>query len=171
MRTVPDRDIGEWLAAEQAGDAERAERALSRVMAHVAREEPSSAFADAVLRASGFGVAAVRRWSPWTRLATLVCLVAAGLSAATIPAFAGWLRPLLGVLVADSLASLWHVTVRAAALAFESWHAAADAGAVVRAAAGSATGIVVLLANVLVAVIALIGLKRLLGAREELAQC
>lgn len=164
-------DIDGWLRAESEGRDEDADALFAVVFAgRVPRLRPSPGMAERVITALGAVPPAVtvRPMPRWGRAATLVLLVAGGLTAAAV--CSTWLLELLraGWKLGPPLA------VEAAALAVGALNAfvraCSDAVAVARAlalvaASGPATA--VLAANLLVAFIASMALKRVLSLEEE----
>jgi len=163
-----EEDVREWLRAEQEGLDELAERALTRALGELGRRVPRPGLTDRILLRTG-RLSASRAWrSWWVRGAVAACLLSAGLAAATLPV---WL------LVADPVARAFgspfasvagHWTGRWVSAAFASWAVIEDVASALRVSLATPTALVLLSANVLLAVASLFGLRRLLKAPEEL---
>ncbi len=164
-----ERDIDDWLTAEESGSDEQADRALLRALSAIPRREPGPAFVDRVLCAIGAarGVAPIWR-SAWLRVAVLGGLVATGLAVGLLPALVSF--GAVTHLAAGGVFGAWHLIGRWLAASFLSWDIVQDVGFALRRSLLTPVAIAVLLANVFVAAASLFGLRRLLGAREELVQ-
>ncbi len=161
-----EREIEAWLAAELSGADEGADEALLRAFSALPRREPGPAFADRVMRSLSTIRPVALEWrSRWLRLAVAACLVATGLAVALVPQMMT-LATLTHGTGAIVLAG-WHLVSRSVAASFASWHVVEGVGFAVLAALANPVAVAVLLGNALVAAVSLLGLKRLLGVREE----
>jgi hypothetical protein len=166
-----ERDLREWLAAEEAGSEAGAEAALTRAFRRAGRLAPSAAFSDRALRAAGFRVGARSVWSPWTRAAALVCLCAAGVALAMLPGMLVALQPLVHGAAWPVVSAAWRLSAGAVGLALAAGAVVDHVAAAIRMSLASSTGAALVLGNVVVAAGSLLGLKRLLRGRQELLEC
>jgi hypothetical protein len=171
MSSGLEQDVREWLAAEESGSEGGAEAALVRAFRRAGRPAPSAAFSAGVLRAAGFGVGARSAWSPWTRAAALLCLCTAGVALAMLPGMLVALRPLVHEVGWPFVFAAWRSSARVVDLTVNAWAVVGHVAAAIRMSLASSTGAALVLANVAVAAGSLLGLKRLLGGRQELLQC
>lgn len=153
--------IARWLAAETAGDEERAEAALAAAIGALPRFAPSPGFADSVM--SAVAPATTPRWAWVPRVAAVIALALVGTAAGLLPA--------LGALPvrAPSLAAIAQTAVGATAwvggwisAGFDVWDALAGFGRALGVAASTPQVASGLAATVAVASVALYTLHRLL---------
>lgn len=169
MSTHLDRDVREWLGAEEDGLEDVAERALTRALAGLDRRAPAAHFADRVLARAGRLAPASRAWrSWWLRFPVAASLLTAGFAAAALPAALLVIIPVARAFGWPALAASWHWTARWTTVAFRSWSIVADVAAALGASLSAPAAVAVLSANVLLAAASLLGLKRLLRSPEEL---
>ena len=163
-----EREIRDWLRAEHDGEDRRAERALRRAFGRLGRRAPGAAFADRVLLRAGRLVPATVPWRwQWVRGAVAACLVGSGLALAAVPLLWLVVPPLARAVGSPFISTLAHSAARWTAAWMKVGVVVADIGTALQAVFITRTAMVVLAANVLLALASLVGLKRLLKAPEE----
>ena len=163
------KDVGEWLDAERHGAHDLAEQALRRAFAELGRRVPATGFADRVLVRAGRFAPVPLPWPPWwLRVSVAGSLVAAALVIALLPAW--WpVASAVGSALRSPLVtacSYWGSQLVNAGFAF--WDLLQEVAIALQASLMTPTVLVVLAANVLLAVSSLFGLNRLLKSPEEL---
>lgn len=165
------RDIADWLAAEAEGRLEEADALFGRPFStRVPRLRPAPGLDDRVLAALAFRPVGVplRGVPAWGRWAAVALLFFGGLAAAAF--WSTWWFDLVRVSwtlapraarVGASLSGAWLDTLA------HTWTVAASVGRALSMAVASGPGLAVLVGNLMLALLAAFGLRRVLSLEEE----
>lgn len=160
--------IRDWLDAEGKGSDELAERALARALAEIGRRGPGAGFADRVLLRAGRLAPALPPWRwRWLRGALAASLLGAGLALAVLPAVWLVIPALLHAVGSPLVSTLLHSIARWISAAFAAAAIIADVGSALQTVLVTPTALVLLTANILLALASLMGLRRLLRPSQE----
>jgi len=172
MKRRLDRTVREWLLAEQSGHAEEAEYALARALGILGRWSPPAGFADRVLACAGIARARSYVWrSRWLRAVVVGSLLVGGMAFTLLPAMFALLLRVANLFGFSVLSDAWHWAVRWVQLSLTSWALVEDVAAALRSSLGHQTTMMLVAANALVAIVSLLGLRRLLMVPEEMIRC
>lgn len=162
--------VREWLAAEDAGRPEAADRAFASVAEALPRRRPPSAFGAAVMARVAMGTPPmVTWWSSWgVRAAVAASIVTLGVGLGTWSS-----RSMLFAVIATAQAFVWGIdqVVTGGAVWIETaltlWGSAAHAAVVLGRLLVAPGPALLVGANLAVAVCAFAALHRLLASQED----
>lgn len=169
MQRTSDEHVRAWIAAEQAGRADEADRRFRSVARSIGRLAPPAGLADAVLARLTIAAAARDVWSRWwARTAVATAVLSAGAAGAMITP-AGWFRSLLASLHAaalslgDASAAAWAWVAGAVTV----WSGLGRAAAVLGRQLAGPEPMILLAVQFALAAGALAALRRLLPEQEN----
>jgi hypothetical protein len=157
------RDAEQWLASEQEGQDDAAERAFTRVFQALPRIEPRADFADRVVRAAWLAERRRRRTGQLARLAAVLLVAVTGVAIgyAAIDYTGTWILEAVAGVASHGVSGF----IALVRVGVTSWSVVAGIGNGVGTALAIPQNAVALLVMELLGLLALFGLQRLLPGR------